>query len=166
MPGWVGDFRKFIMRGNVMDMAVGMVVGAAFTAIVNSVVTNLLTPVIAVLTGGIDFSNLYVVLKGPRLPTLAAEKAAGAITLNIGLFLNALIQFLIIAFFIFWLMRIIGRIMNNQAAKPEEAPKPSTEEVLLSEIRDLLAAANPKAAEEVTAKLAEADKSPNPTAQT
>lgn len=139
-PGWVNDFRKFIMRGNVLDLAVGVVIGSAFTAIVNSLVKDLLTPVLGAVTGGVDFSNLFITLKGPVENTLEAAQKAGAVTLNIGVFLNAVIQFLIIAFCIFWLTRLVGKLMRQEKEVSKPAPpSPSREEVLLSEIRDILA---------------------------
>ena len=82
-PGWVGEFQAFIMRGNVVDLAVGIVIGAAFTTIVSSLVKDLINPLIGLGIGGIDFSNLFVTLKGPHLPTVEAAKAAGAVTLNV-----------------------------------------------------------------------------------
>lgn len=136
-PGWVGEFQAFIMRGNVVDLAVGIVIGAAFTAIVTSLVKDIFTPLIGLLVGGIDFSNLFVTLKGPTEATLEAAHKAGAVTLNFGLFLNAVIQFLIVAFAVFWLVRVIGRFLRQQPA----ATPPS--EVLLAEIRDLLKARQP-----------------------
>lgn len=132
-PGWVSEFRAFIMRGNVVDLAVGIVIGAAFTGIVNSLVKDLLTPLIGLLVGGIDFSNLFVTLKGQHMPTLDDAKKVGAVTLNFGLFLNAVIQFLIVSFAIFWVVKSLARF---QRAK--EAPKPTTTEILLTEIRDTL----------------------------
>ncbi|EHH68445.1 large conductance mechanosensitive channel protein MscL [Gluconobacter morbifer] len=138
-PVWVSDFQKFIMRGNVLDLAVGVVIGAAFTGIVNSAVKDLLTPVIGMLTGGVDFSNIFVTLKGPHEATLADAQKAGAVTLNIGVFLNAVIQFLIVAFFVFWVTRIVGKLHRQEEATPAAPPPPSKEEVLLTQIRDLLA---------------------------
>lgn len=142
-PSWLSDFRKFIMRGNVLDLAVGVVIGAAFTTIVNSAVKDMLTPVIGALTGGIDFSNIFLTIKGPVKATLAEAQKAGAVTVNIGVFLNAVIQFLIVAFFVFWLTRIIGKLYRHENEAKNEAaaepPKPSREEILLTEIRDLLA---------------------------
>ncbi|GEL01783.1 large-conductance mechanosensitive channel protein MscL [Swaminathania salitolerans] len=138
-PGWVTEFQKFIMRGNVIDMAVGIIVGAAFTSIVTSLVKDILTPGIGLLTGGIDFSNIFVTLKGPVLPTLAEAQKAGAVTVNIGVFLNAVIQFLIVAFAIFWLIKIISRFQRKQEAKPAAPPAPTKTEVLLTEIRDIMA---------------------------
>ncbi|GBR56214.1 large-conductance mechanosensitive channel protein MscL [Gluconobacter sphaericus] len=141
-PGWVSDFQKFIMRGNVLDLAVGVVIGAAFSAIVGSAVKDILTPFIGLITGGVDFSNLFITLKGPVKDTLAEAQKAGAVTVNIGVFLNAVIQFLIVAFFIFWLTRILSKLNRKQEAAPEAPPAPTKEEVLLTEIRDLLAQKN------------------------
>lgn len=141
-PGWVGDFQKFIMRGNVLDLAVGVVIGAAFSAIVGSAVKDILTPFIGLLTGGVDFSNLFITLKGPVKDTLAEAQKAGAVTVNIGVFLNAVIQFLIVAFFIFWLTRILSKLSRKQAEEPAAPPAPTKEEILLTEIRDLLAQKN------------------------
>jgi large conductance mechanosensitive channel len=136
-PGWLGEFTGFIMRGNVVDLAVGIIIGAAFTAIVNSLVKDLFTPILGLILGGIDFTNLFITLKGTHAATLAAAKAAGAVTLNIGLFLNACISFLIVSFAIFWLIKVINRFM---AEKKEEAPAvPTLSEQTLLEIRDLLA---------------------------
>ena len=138
-PGWVSDFQKFIMRGNVLDLAVGVVIGASFSAIVGSAVKDVLTPFIGLLTGGVDFSNLFITLKGPVKDTLAEAQKAGAVTVNIGLFLNAVIQFLIVAFFIFWLTRILSKLSRKEDAVPAAPPAPTKEEILLTEIRDLLA---------------------------
>ncbi len=93
------------MRGNVVDLAVGIIIGVAFTGVVNSLVKDIFTPLIGLIVGGIDFTNIFVVLKGQRQATLAATQAAGAVTLNIGVFLNTCINFLIVSFAIFWLSR-------------------------------------------------------------
>jgi large conductance mechanosensitive channel len=136
-PGWLGDFQAFIMRGNVVDLAVGIIIGAAFTSIVQSLVKDIFNPVIGLLTGGVDFSDLFFVIKGPHAPTLAAAKALGAVTINYGLFINAVIQFVIVAFVVFWLVRAMSRFVR----KAEEAPAaPTATEVLLGQIRDLLQA--------------------------
>jgi len=135
-PGWVGEFEKFIMRGNVVDLAVGIIIGAAFTAIVNSLVKDLFTPLLGLLIGGVDFSNWFVTLKGPKEASLAAAQAAGATTLNIGLFLNAVISFLIVSFAIFWVVKALSRFKAKENEKPVALTK--TEETLI-EIRDLLA---------------------------
>jgi large conductance mechanosensitive channel len=136
-PAWLEEFQAFIMRGNVVDLAVGIIIGAAFTAIVNSLVKDIFTPLIGLIVGGIDFSNIFVTLKGPSQPTLAAAQAAGAVTLNVGVFLNAVIQFLIVAFAVFWLVRMLNKLHRKPAPAAPAAPTP--EVVLLSEIRDLLA---------------------------
>jgi large conductance mechanosensitive channel len=134
-PGWIGDFQSFIMRGNVVDLAVGIIIGAAFTGIVQSLVKDVFNPVIGLLTGGVDFSDRFFTIKGPVATTLDAAKKAGAVTINYGLFLNAVIQFLIVAFVVFWLVRTLQRFMRKQ----EEAPTtPPRSELLLEEIRDLL----------------------------
>jgi large conductance mechanosensitive channel len=134
-PGWVAEFKAFIMRGNVVDLAVGIIIGAAFTSIVSSLVKDIFTPLIGLLVGGIDFTNIFLTLKGPSAPTLDAAQKAGAVTLNVGLFLNAVIQFLIVAFAIFWVVKALSRFQRREEAAP--APPPRTE-VLLTEIRDAL----------------------------
>lgn len=139
--GWVGEFRAFIMRGNVVDLAVGIIIGAAFTAIVNSLVKDLFTPLLGLLVGGVDFTNVFITLKGERFPTLEAAQAAGAVTLNVGLFLNACISFVIVSFAIFWVVKALSRFKAKEAESP--AALTQTESTLL-EIRDLLAASAPK----------------------
>jgi large conductance mechanosensitive channel len=134
-PAWIEEFRAFIMRGSVVDLAVGIVIGAAFTAVVNSLVKDLFTPILGLILGGVDFSNLFITLRGHAEPTLAAAQHAGAVTLNVGLFLNTVIQFLIVSFAIFWLIKALTRLHVHQDAAP---PAPTPTETLLSEIRDLL----------------------------
>src|SRR5215472_14382761 len=104
------EFRDFAVRGNVVDLAVGLILGAAFTTIVNSLVNDLLMPPIGLLLGGIDFSDFFITLKGGSLPTVAAAKAGGAVTLNYGLFINAIIKFVIVAFAVFLLVKQINRL--------------------------------------------------------
>ncbi len=136
-PEWLREFKAFIMRGNVIDLAVGIVIGAAFTAIVGSLVEDLINPIIGLLIGGIDFSNLFIVLSGERAPSLEATRASGASVLAVGMFINAIIKFLIVAMAIFWLLRVLTRLKVKQ----QDAPKgPSATEVLLAEIRDELKA--------------------------
>ncbi len=139
-PAWVEEFRAFIMRGNVVDLAVAVVIGAAFTAIVNSLVKDLINPIIGLIVGGIDFSNIFITLKGHAEPTLAAAQKAGAVTLNVGVFLNAVINFLIVAFAIFWMVKMVSsaRRKPEPAPVPVEPPPPPRAEVLLEEIRDAL----------------------------
>ena len=141
-PTWLGQFRKFILRGNVVDLAVGIIVGAAFTGVVNSLVKDIFTPVIGLLVGGIDFSNIFITLRGPAEPTLDAAKSAGAVTLNVGLFLNTLIQFVIVAFAIFWVVKVLSRLERRDAFA--DSP-PSKSELLLTDIRDALLRAAPSA---------------------
>ncbi|HUA77515.1 MAG TPA: large-conductance mechanosensitive channel protein MscL [Acetobacteraceae bacterium] len=138
-PAWVEEFRAFIMRGSVVDLAVGIVIGAAFTAVVNSLVKDLFTPIIGLIVGGIDFSNIFITLRGHPEPTLAAAQHAGAVTLNVGLFLNAVIQFVIVSFAIFWLIKALTRLRVHQEAA---AAAPTPTETLLGEIRDLLKASS------------------------
>jgi len=134
------EFREFAMRGNVVDLAVGIILGAAFTTIVNSLVNDIIMPPIGLLLGGIDFSNFFVTLKGGPYPTLDAAKAAGAATVNYGLFINAVIRFVIVAFAVFILVKQINRLKREEPAEPAPPPEPSRQEVLLAEIRDLLKA--------------------------
>ena len=127
------DFKKFALRGNVVDLAVGVIIGAAFTSIVTSLVKDVITPPIGWITGGINFSNFFFVLKGGQFATLAEAEKAGAITINYGLFLNAAINFLIVAFVLFLVVHQINKLSPK-------TPAPATPEdiVLLREIRDLL----------------------------
>jgi large conductance mechanosensitive channel len=129
------EFRDFISRGNVVDLAIGIIIGAAFTTIVNSLVKDIIMPPIGKLTGGVDFSNIFLDLSGGHYASLAAAQQAGAATINVGLFINAVINFIIVAFVIFLLMKQVNRFWKKEEAKP--APPPRSE-VLLEEIRDLL----------------------------
>ena len=136
-PAWIDEFRAFIMRGNVVDLAVGIIIGVAFTTVINSLVKDIFTPIIGLAVGGIDFTNIFVTLKGPSEPTLADAQKAGAVTLNFGIFLNGVIQFLIVSFAVFWLIKVLTRLHVREEAAPAAPPRT---EVLLEEIRDLLAA--------------------------
>jgi large conductance mechanosensitive channel len=131
------EFRDFAVRGNVVDLAVGLILGVAFTTIVNSLVNDIIMPPIGLLLGGIDFSDFFVTIKGQSYPTVAAAKAAGAVTINYGLFINAIIKFVIVAFAVFILVKQINRLRLNMG--PAAAGPTKTEE-LLTEIRDLLKA--------------------------
>ena len=139
------EFRDFAIKGNMLDLAIGVIIGAAFGAIVSSIVDDLFMPLIGLILGRIDFSNLYIVLSNPKnatFDTLAAAKAAGASTLNIGLFLNALVKFAIIAWVLFMVVKGINMLQRRAAedpAPPVPAP-PTKEEVLLAEIRDAVRA--------------------------
>lgn len=126
MKGIANEFKQFIMRGNVIDMAVGIIIGGAFTKIVNSMVADVLMPPLGLLLGKVDFSNWFVVIKagadGARnFATMAEAQAAGATTLNLGLFLNAIISFIIVAFCIFLLIKAINKL-NKPAPAPAAAP--------------------------------------------
>lgn len=132
------EFREFAMRGNVLDLAVGVVLGAAFGNIVKSLVDDVIMPPLGLLLGGVDFSNIFVTLKAgskaaPPYATLADAKAAAATTLNLGVFVNTVISFLIVALAIFLLVRAVNRLVRKQEAAP---PALTTSEVLLTEIRD------------------------------
>ena len=138
------EFKQFIMRGNVVDLAVGMVVGTAFSAIVKSLVDDVIMPPIGLLLGGVDFSNLFVTLKdGANMPeagyaTLAAAQEAGAVTLNIGLFINSVISILIVAAAIFVVVKALNSMKKAEAPAEEAPAEPSEEVLLLREIRDSL----------------------------
>ena len=133
---WISEFRAFIMRGSVVDLAVGIIIGAAFTGVVNSLVKDVINPLLGLVVGGIDFSNVFVPLNGQHYATLADAQHAGAATLNFGLFINAIINFIIIGFAIFWVVKALTRLHVREDA--QAGPKP--EEVLLTEIRDILKA--------------------------
>ena len=135
------DFKDFAMKGNVMDMAVGVIIGGAFGKIVTSLVGDILMPVISLATGGIDFTNLFVNLSDDKAyNTLAEAQEAGASVFAYGQFLQNILDFLIIAFCIFLMIKGIAKLnrKKEEAPAPEPEPKPSNEEVLLTEIRDLL----------------------------
>ena len=135
------EFKAFIARGNVMDMAVGIIIGAAFTAIVTSLVGDLINPIIALFTGGIDFSGWFYVLDGGQYASLAAATDAGAPVFAIGKFIMAVINFLIVAFVVFMLVKTVNRIKEAAESPKEaepEAPKGPSELDILMEIRDAL----------------------------
>ena len=121
------DFKEFAMRGNVVDMAVGIIIGAAFGAVVKSLVDNVIMPPIGLLVGNVDFSNLFVTLKAGKVAgpyaSLAAAKAAGAVTLNVGVFINTVVSFVIVAFSVYLLVRGINRLHRQEEAPP---PPPDT----------------------------------------
>jgi large conductance mechanosensitive channel len=134
-PNWIAEFRTFVMRGNVVDLAVGIIIGAAFTGVVSSLVKDVFNPLLGLATGGVDFSNVFVALNGQHYANLADAQRAGAPTLNFGLFINAIIQFLIVSFAFFWVVKALTRLHVRQDA----VAAPTKSEVLLGEIRDLLA---------------------------
>ena len=138
----VKEFREFAVKGNAIDLAVGVVIGAAFGSIVTSLVKDIIMPPIGYVSGGIDFSNIFINLTGGEYATLKAATDAGAATINVGLFINTVINFLIVAIAIFLMVKGINRMRRKEEAAPSVPPPPSKEEVLLTEIRDLLAAKN------------------------
>jgi large conductance mechanosensitive channel len=136
------EFRDFAIKGNMIDLAIGVIIGAAFGAIVSSLVDDVFMPVIGLILNGIDFSNLFVVLSNPKnipVTSLAQAKDAGVATLNVGLFINACVKFLIVAFVLFMVVKGINSLKKKEAAKPAAPPAPSAEVVLLTQIRDGLA---------------------------
>jgi large conductance mechanosensitive channel len=130
------EFRDFAMKGNVLDMAIGIIIGAAFGKIVSSFVADVMMPPLSMLMGKVDFTNWFVSLTGGDYATLAQAKQAGAVTLNYGAFINSVIDFVIVAFAIFLLVKQVNRLKKEAPPAPAA---PSTEEKLLTEIRDLLA---------------------------
>ena len=129
------EFKKFAVRGNVLDLAVGVIIGASFTGIVNSLVNDIIMPPIGLALGGVDFSNFFFILKGEPADTLAAAKAAKDVTINYGIFVNALINFLIVAFALFLLIRQINKLVTPAPAEVAATPE---DVLLLREIRDSL----------------------------
>lgn len=135
------EFKKFAIQGNALDLAIGVIIGAAFGKIVSSLVEDVLMPPLGLIIGKVDFSNLFLSLTGHHYDSLAAARAAGAPTLNYGVFLNNIINFLIVAFAIFILVQQINRLRaapEAAAEKPAAPPEPSEEVKLLTQIRDLL----------------------------
>jgi len=134
----IQEFKKFVMRGNVLDLAVAVILGAAFGAVVTSLVNDVIMPPIGLLMGGVDFSNLFIDLSGGSYASLAAAQEAGAAVIAYGAFINTVINFLIVAFAIFMVVKAAGSMQKKEEAAPAAPPVPSTEEKLLGEIRDLL----------------------------
>lgn len=134
------EFRDFAIKGNMVDLAIGVIIGAAFGAIVSSMVDDIFMPIIGLILGGLDFSNMFIVLNNPNdvaVPSLAAAQEAGVATMNIGLFINALVKFFIIALVLFFVVKGINSMKRKAAEDPAPAA-PGREEVLLTEIRDAL----------------------------
>jgi len=134
----LNEFKEFALRGNVMDMAVGVIIGAAFSTIVRSLVDDIIMPPIGVVTGGVDFSSIFIALNGQHYDSLAAARQAGAPTMNIGLFINNVISFLIVAFVLFMAIKVMNQLRRKQEEEPASEPPPSREVQLLEEIRDAL----------------------------
>lgn len=133
------EFKEFAVKGNVIDMAVGIIIGAAFGTIVKSLVDDIIMPPIGLLLGGVDFSDIFIQLSGDE-PVASVEAAAeaGIATINIGVFINTVLTFLIVAFAVFLLVKQINRLKRKEEAAPPEPAKPAEDIVLLTEIRDLL----------------------------
>ena len=138
MKGTLKEFRDFAVKGNVVDMAVGVIIGGAFGKIVSSLVGDILMPPIGKLMGGVDFSNLFITIGAEQYPTLDAAKAAGAATLNYGIFLNTVINFVIVAFCVFLIVKALNNAKKKEEAAPSVPAPTPREVVLLEEIRDLL----------------------------
>jgi large conductance mechanosensitive channel len=134
------EFKEFAMRGNVVDMAVGIIIGAAFGRIVTSFVNDVVMPPIGLLLGNLDFSDLFINLGDGTYGSLAEAEAAGAPVIKYGLFINNVLDFLIVAFVIFMVIRAMNKMKRKEEAAPPAPPEPTTEEVLLTEIRDELRA--------------------------
>ncbi len=133
----VEEFKAFIAKGNVLDLAVGMIIGAAFTAIVKSLVDDVIMPVLSLITGKVDFTNLFIALNGQTDATLEAAKEAGAVVAY-GNFIMAIVNFLLVALVIFFIVKGANKMKKKEEEAPKPAPEPSAEEKLLTEIRDLL----------------------------
>jgi large conductance mechanosensitive channel len=137
------EFKEFALRGSVVDLAIGVIIGAAFGAIVSSLVDDVFMPIIGLVLSGIDFSNLFFVISNPSgeaVPSVSYAKDHGIATLNYGLFINAVVKFTIVAFVLFLVVKGINSLRKQEAEKPTEPPAPTREEVLLIEIRDALKA--------------------------
>jgi large conductance mechanosensitive channel len=132
------EFKAFAMRGNVVDMAVGIVIGASFGKIVSSLVSDVIMPPIGLLMGKVDFSQLFINISGGEFATLVAAKEAGAVTINYGAFINTVLDFVIVAFAIFMVVKGMNKMKKKEEEKPAEPPKPTAEVALLTEIRDSL----------------------------
>lgn len=138
----LNEFKEFAIKGNVVDMGVGIVIGAAFTTIVKSFVSDIVNPIIGIFTGGIDFSNLFLNLSGQEVTSLTDAQERGLAVISYGNFINAVVAFLIVAWVLFMVIRAVNKLKKEEeeaAPEPEADPEPTAEEKLLGEIRDLLA---------------------------
>lgn len=136
--GIAQEFKEFAVKGNVVDMGVGIVIGAAFTTIVTSLVEDIFNPLIGLMTGGADFSGLYINLSGQEVTSAAQAKAEGLAVITYGVFVNAIISFVIVAFILFMIIRAVNRLKRQEEPVVEEGPP--RQEILLEEIRDALRA--------------------------
>ena len=140
MSGFFREFREFALRGNVVDLAVGIIIGVAFGAVVNSLVEDVIMPPLGLIIGNVDFSDLFINLSGQDYASLAAAREAGAPVIAYGAFINVLINFVVVALAVFLLVKGMNRLRRKQEQAPEELPVPPRQEVLLEEIRDILKA--------------------------
>ena len=144
-PGWINEFKEFAIKGNAMSMAVGVIIGGAFSTITSSLTNDIIMPIVSMFLGGINFSDWYITLPQWFGAKLDADGNPLVNTLNYGTFISTVINFFILALVVFWLVKILnkltqmGKKKEEEAKAPAEPPKPSAEEVLLTEIRDLLA---------------------------
>ena len=136
--GFVSEFKEFISKGNVLDLAIGVIIGSAFGKIVSSLTDDIIMPILSVFTNGIDFANMFITLDGKHYDSLKAAQDAKAATISYGNFINAIIYFLIIAFVIFWVVKAANRFKKPTEVVVATAPVPTNEEILLREIRDAL----------------------------
>jgi large conductance mechanosensitive channel len=135
------EFRDFAIKGNMIDLAIGVIIGAAFGAIVSSLVDDVFMPLIGLILNGVDFSNLFIVLSNPKnvpITSLAGAKDAGVATLNVGLFINAVVKFVIVAIVLFMVVKAVNSMKRKEVAAPPAPPTPSDEVLLLTQIRDEL----------------------------
>lgn len=136
------EFKEFAMRGNVVDLAIGIIIGAAFGKIITSLVNDIIMPPIGLLLGNVDFTDLFLALNGESYESLAAANAAGAPVVRYGIFINTVLDFLIVAFAVFLLVKAVNRLKRKEEAKPAAAAAPSAEVQLLTEIRDAVRVRN------------------------
>ena len=134
------EFKEFALRGNVVDLAVGIIIGVAFGAVVNSLVEDVIMPPLGLIIGNVDFSDLFINLSGQDYASLAAAREAGAPVIAYGAFINVVINFVVVALAVFLLVKWMNRLRRKQEQAPEELPVPPRQEVLLEEIRDILKA--------------------------
>ena len=140
MSGFINEFKEFALRGNVVDLAVGIIIGVAFGAVVNSLVEDVIMPPLGLIIGNVDFSDLFINLSGQDYASLAAAREAGAPVIAYGAFINVVINFVVVALAVFLLVKGMNRLRRKQEQAPEEVPVPPRQEVLLEEIRDILKA--------------------------
>ena len=138
MRGMLQEFKEFALRGNVVDMAVGIIIGAAFSTIVRSLVDDVVMPPLGVVTGGVDFSNMFVALDGKSYASLAQAREAGAPVIAFGVFINNVISFALVAFVLFMVIKAMNQLRRKQQEEPASEPPPSREVELLQDIRDAL----------------------------